>query len=317
MKKMKKRIAIGISAVVVMATNTFVHAEIRKDDDIKIYVNGGPVTMNDKLGNTWVPVWENGSIYLPLEIIAQAFGKEAKWDEETKSIHINDKKFFDEQYQNYMKEDVPLIASLPEKGLKMYGMKPEGILLFKNDGKGSGSTQYFDWYYLTPRMIFPWMESMDMNADGKEEIIVDLYVGSGTGFSVEELHILTEKKEQSQKEQYDDHVFLPSDYMNQIKKALKYKYIKASNLLELDVSGKKYECQLGLSFQEGNFKDLAYGDMIKFYIEGNTVMMKLALGGTSEKFAVPTYFGILTAKVQFLGDRFTLTEFQFSEDDTF
>lgn len=314
---MKKRILIGISTAILIASNMFVYGEVQKDDDIKIYVNGGPITMNDKLGNVWSPIWENGSIYLPLEIIAQAFGKEVKWDEETKSVHINDKNFFDEQYQNYMKDDVPLIASLPQKGLKMYGIKPKGILLFKNDGKGSGSTQYFDWDYLTPRLIFPWMESVDINLDGKEEIVVDLYVSSGTDVAIEQLHVLTIGEQQPQVESYIDHIFLSEDYMSQIKKILKYNYEESSNTLNLDIDGNQYQCQMGLSFQKGNFKDLTYGNMIKFYIEGNTVMMKAALGGISKEFATPTYFGILTAKIQFQGGRFWLVDFQFSEDDAF
>ena len=48
----------------------------------------------------------------------------------------------------------------------------------------------FDWDFLTPRSILPRMECFDVDGDWEDELVVICYVGSGTGVSVEELHIL-------------------------------------------------------------------------------------------------------------------------------
>ena len=48
----------------------------------------------------------------------------------------------------------------------------------------------FDWDFLTPRTILPRMFCSDVDGDGKGELVIICYVGSGTGVSVEELHIL-------------------------------------------------------------------------------------------------------------------------------
>ena len=48
----------------------------------------------------------------------------------------------------------------------------------------------FDWLYLTPRRIPPWMDCFDADGDGENELIIVCYVGSGTNTSFYELHIL-------------------------------------------------------------------------------------------------------------------------------
>lgn len=53
----------------------------------------------------------------------------------------------------------------------------------------------FDWDFLTPRTILPRMDCFDVDGDWKDELIVICYTGSGTGVSVEELHILEKDPE--------------------------------------------------------------------------------------------------------------------------
>ncbi|MEY8386441.1 hypothetical protein AALC17_03965 [Oscillospiraceae bacterium 38-13] len=48
----------------------------------------------------------------------------------------------------------------------------------------------FDWDFLTPRTILPRMDCFDVDGDQEDELIIICYVGSGTGVSIEELHIL-------------------------------------------------------------------------------------------------------------------------------
>ncbi len=48
----------------------------------------------------------------------------------------------------------------------------------------------FDWVFMTPRTIPPRMACFDADGDFEDELIVICYAGSGTGVSIEELHIL-------------------------------------------------------------------------------------------------------------------------------
>lgn len=48
----------------------------------------------------------------------------------------------------------------------------------------------FDWVFMTPRTIPPRMACFDADGDFEDELVVICYVGSGTGVSIEELHIL-------------------------------------------------------------------------------------------------------------------------------
>lgn len=48
----------------------------------------------------------------------------------------------------------------------------------------------FDWDYRTPRAIPPRLWCFDADGDGEEELVADCYMGSGTGVSVSQLHIV-------------------------------------------------------------------------------------------------------------------------------
>lgn len=76
-----------------------------------------------------------------------------------------------------------LLAELPEAAF--YGIQWDTALIRWGDRMAE-----FDWYYLTPRQIFPWLLCLDIDDDQEDELVVVCYSGSGTGVSYEELHIL-------------------------------------------------------------------------------------------------------------------------------
>nr|WP_325183253.1 hypothetical protein [uncultured Oscillibacter sp.] len=90
--------------------------------------------------------------------------------------------------------DSPHIAVLAEDreadavlyGLPLYADASQETALIR----WGDSLAEFDWDFLTPRSILPRMECFDVDGDWEDELVVICYVGSGTGVSVEELHIL-------------------------------------------------------------------------------------------------------------------------------
>ena len=85
---------------------------------------------------------------------------------------------------------IGLLAEAPEAGAAFYGLPysenaHETALIRWGD-----SLAEFDWDFLTPRRFPPRMAVMDLDGDGKDELIVLTYVGSGTGVSIYDLHVL-------------------------------------------------------------------------------------------------------------------------------
>lgn len=78
-----------------------------------------------------------------------------------------------------------LLAELPEANAAFYVLQEETVLIRWGD-----SMAEFDWLYFTPRQILPRLFCFDADGDWEDELIVICYIGSGTGVSIEELHIL-------------------------------------------------------------------------------------------------------------------------------
>ena len=95
---------------------------------------------------------------------------------------------FDASAVDWENDKIWLIAVLPEHNISMYGLNFSGG---EKPDKGTVLVYWKDrffkytWSFLTPRAILPVLACADYDADNELEIAVDLYVGSGTGFSVE------------------------------------------------------------------------------------------------------------------------------------
>ena len=57
-------------------------------NDIKIFIDGAQLTPEDANGNAAEPFTVNGTTYLPVRAVANAFGKDVAWDGETNSVLI-------------------------------------------------------------------------------------------------------------------------------------------------------------------------------------------------------------------------------------
>ena len=86
-------------------------------------------------------------------------------------------------------EPVALLARTEDAAL--YGLAGEGDRLLLRWGD---TLAEFDWPYRTPRTVAPRLRQVDADGDGAEELAVVCCYGSGTGVSIEQLHIV-EKNE--------------------------------------------------------------------------------------------------------------------------
>ena len=117
---MKKRLQGLIAGVLVgtLLTSVMVFAKQISEtaelfyNNIKIYIDGGEIVPKDANGNVVEPFTMNGTTYLPVRAISNAFGKDVEWDGSTQSVYIGKKdqtkpdNYLDRiQYNDYKEKD--------------------------------------------------------------------------------------------------------------------------------------------------------------------------------------------------------------------
>lgn len=78
-----------------------------------------------------------------------------------------------------------LLAETEDGTGAFYGTPDETALI-----QWGGSLAEFDWNFVTPRRVPPQVWCFDADGDGQDELVVSCYWGSGTGVSIEGLHIV-------------------------------------------------------------------------------------------------------------------------------
>lgn len=229
-------------------------------------------------------------------------------------------------WEEYEASPTPLLAAIPGKDIRLYAIKPDGEREAGKITEGvrlyAGTVQQeFEWPYLTPRFILPQLQSADYNGDGKEEISVILYVGSGTGVSIEELHILEQKNSGggSGNGGFTDHFFQPAEYLEQLENTVRFTTFTGKNGLTgrftigdtiSDASLKEYSTP---DFGKINNR-IVWGSIVRFHFGEGKLKAEFGAGITSDIVAAPAYIGSLYADVSFTGNRFLLENLRFEKN---
>lgn len=218
-----------------------------------------------------------------------------------------------ESWEEYESSRFPLLAAIPDKNIYLYGIKSSGVILYVEE-----EGHYYDWPYLTPRLIWPRMYLSDFDADGRDELAVILYIGSGTGVSIEDLHIIELNKEEDLSD-FKDHSFGQYDYLSQLEKLVKLKtYDKSGELMaDIKIEGRSYTAKLKdiQSLDYGSIDDNpCFGSIVRFNVEDGKLKVQFALGVTCEAFATPFYIGDINADVRYFEGKFVLSNLSFEEN---
>lgn len=140
-----------------------------------------------------------------------------------------------------------LLAEAPEGDAAFYTLPgtekagAESVLIQWGD-----SLAEFGWDFATPRRILPRLACLDLDHDGNEELIVICYVDSGTGVSIEDLHVL----EKNDAGTLTDYALLYQD------KKGNPMWEKLSSLLGLEIAGERAFVILGRELVEVNKSQL-------------------------------------------------------------
>lgn len=209
------------------------------------------------------------------------------------------------------------VASIPERGVYLYPSgEEEGVVLQIGDRK-----EPFKWRYTTPRQIKPVLQLADYDGDGEEELAAVLYVDSGTGVSISELHVVEfNGAEGSGAQPFADRVFAPEEYLAQLREAVGMKKVMKDGELfgrftagghTLDVGLQAYQKEFG----EGSIRDGAgFGNIIHFQTENGRLGFSAALGIVIDGVAEPQYACEVEAAVRYGEGAFQLGDIRFSDD---
>lgn len=94
-EKKSQIIAASVAVVLIVGVTAFAKtinetAEIFYNN-IKIYIDGAEIVPKDANGNIVEPFTMNGTTYLPVRAISNAFGQDVEWDGTTQSVYIGKK----------------------------------------------------------------------------------------------------------------------------------------------------------------------------------------------------------------------------------
>lgn len=201
------------------------------------------------------------------------------------------------------------IASIPNHDIFLYG-EENGVALRIGD-----KTRELDWMYMTPTGVLPRLQVEDYDGDGRQELSVILYIGSGTGVSVEELHMIA--IDPADPDYFQDHVF--KAYAAQLGKAVQFKTTQQNDSLfgQISIDSASHSVSLKdyQSPEFGEVKDqLVFGNIVRFDHEGKQLKAQFGAEIIFEKSVVPQSIGHIDAHVSYKDGKFTLSHLTFGEE---
>ncbi len=156
MKKVRNlAVVVLLCALVVCITVIAAGESIKKNVDIfykniKICVDGTYIEPKDADGNAVEPFIMDGTTYLPVRAVANAFGKDVEWDGETSTVYLGKKNTeaeadgLEELFRKYHEADnyqtVTVMKNLPLFGNVIMTIKTDGNKTFTSGVLGAGDT---------------------------------------------------------------------------------------------------------------------------------------------------------------------------------
>ncbi|TVX95970.1 hypothetical protein [Cohnella terricola] len=182
----------------------------------------------------------------------------------------------DEAFEPY------LLASLPDRRISLFA-EENGVTLQTGDLK-----RQYEWNYMTPRGIVPRLHVRDYDGDGADELAVILYMGSGTGVSVEELHLI-------KLDDLRDYALQENEYRPQIEQAIAD--LKTSSAIP----------------QRYADETLLFGNWVAYDANESGLRTTIGIGIAGKESPMSVYIGELIADVNYKDGAFTLSGFRFEK----
>ena len=94
MKRMRKLLVAVLCCTLALVTVAYATNATKTIQaaymDIKLVIDGVPVTPKDSNGTVVEPFIYNGTTYLPVRAVGEALGKQVTWDGKTKTVYLGE-----------------------------------------------------------------------------------------------------------------------------------------------------------------------------------------------------------------------------------
>ncbi|GGD78354.1 copper amine oxidase N-terminal domain-containing protein [Paenibacillus nasutitermitis] len=166
-KTKRKTIAWILVAGIFIGTATSAVAERH----IRLFANGSEVQTDSP------PLIVNERVMIPIRAAAEILGKNVQWNAQTSKVTIEDQEVLLTQY------------SKGNQKVKMWGNKVNGDYWGMKITIGDITRNFPFWHNVGNPSYAPRILLEDLNQDGKDELLVILTTGYGTGLKDEEAYI--------------------------------------------------------------------------------------------------------------------------------
>lgn len=149
-------------------------------------LNGKNVSISE------APFIENDTLYINLRFVSEATGADVKWNGTKKEVSIHSKTNQENVGVNDAFNNNVVLAQ--NNGVSISAATSEQSGVFNKLTVSTDSTKKtFEWTNEANPSFYPEIQLADINHDGKNEIVIILTSGTGTGVMLQNIHVLNEK----------------------------------------------------------------------------------------------------------------------------
>ena len=203
-------------------------------------------------------------------------------------------------------ELVPLLTENEEDGLYLYGIKPDGVILYA-DGEG----HFYDWEYSCADYRQPRIFKGHFDNDKKEDIAVVTYTKCD-GVNVEDLHIITDGDFGA------DDVYLVDEYEFNSYVAHHIDHSYANHTITFSLGDVNYSFDLSENFETLVFEKVSYSENVTYEIIDGEIYVNIIpvvySGDAENDYGKTEVDLIVRSKLVFDGYNISLTDAQLRPD---
>ncbi len=202
----------------------------------------------------------------------------------------------------------PLLASSEEHSLFLYGVRPYGVVLVNN-----GVGNYFDWLSISDSMTKPQMQVVDIDRDGKSEIVVLLKTMGDDGENQNGVHVLSFQSNSDTAPIYNDAGLDSADTVEKLKSVVDIGYDMIDDIFTVRAGGNTASFNDKNASTERDYLTAQLGRSIEFTLSGAVITAIVSVDAVYSDGSIEK-IGDITATVAYGGTALALENVNFVQN---